>query len=319
MIVPSQIERIIVACFLLACCPPAAQNSPDIRVDVDLVTIAAFVADSSGAPAKNLRREDFTLLDNGRPREIQYLWQEDAPLTIGFVADVSGSQRGEVGKHQDSITKFVSRILRPDDQAFIVTVDADARVVADLTNSVDKLREGIEAIKFGLSSGPRLGESCRAPEGEQFPRRPFCNSAIWDGIYYIAKLKMKSLPGRKAMILLSDGLDEGSRHSVNDAIEAARSADTILYAIGRQGILAKIGDAHGMQRIVSETGGKMVRASAEPFAEMENELRNLYILGLVPPEDARDGKFHKVEVKVNRRGATVRARKGYTASGGIPK
>lgn len=319
--------RIIVGCFFLACSPAFAQKPADIRVDVDLVTVAAFVEESTGAPVKGLRREDFTLRDNGQPREINSLWQEDVPLTIGFVADVSGSQIGALRKHKETITTFLSQTLRPEDQAFIVTVDAEVRVVAELTNSIEKLRTGIDAIRLprrGSSpAGERLGEPCRSSQGVRERRgRILCASAIWDGVYYTSKLKMKSLPGRKALILLSDGFDAGSYHSVNDAIEAAQSADTMVYGIRHLSILQKtsymtpimLATHRGMQRLAEETGGQMLKDSKESFAEIETELRNLYVLGFVPPEQTRDGKFHKLEVKVNRPGATVRARKGYTAS-----
>ena len=100
-----------------------AQTVPNIRVDVNLVTLAASVSDRNGAPVQNLHREDFVLFDNAEPREIKYLWQEmDLPLTVGLIADVSGSQSGLVGKHRQTITQFLRQVIGPRDRAFIVTV-----------------------------------------------------------------------------------------------------------------------------------------------------------------------------------------------------
>ena len=117
-----------------------AQQKPDIRVDVDLVTVACSVTDHNGAPVKNLKPEDFKVSDNGQPREIRNLWQEsDLPLTVALVADVSGSQAGYVKEHKEAITQFLKQVIGPRDRAVIVEVARQAWMLSDLTGSAADL------------------------------------------------------------------------------------------------------------------------------------------------------------------------------------
>jgi len=151
-------------------------------------------------------------------------------------------------------------------------------------------------------------------------------SALWHGIYTAARLKMKPVDGRKAMIFVTDGLDSGSIHSLTDAIEAAQNADTLVYTIrysalsGMYTLAAPtlaLGGRRGLRRLSEETGGRPYSSPKEGpagiFQEIENELRNLYVLGFVVPESDRDSQPHQLEVKSKRKGVSLRARKSYTA------
>src|SRR5689334_2803078 len=138
----------------LAQTPPA-----DIKVDVPLVSVSCSVTDRNGAPVQSLKREDFKLFDNGQPREIQYFWQEnDLPLTIGLIADVSGSQAGCIKKHRDTFARFLQQVLGPKDRAFLVTVGGDVKLVTPLTGSVDELVDGVNHLEMGQRRGTQLGE-----------------------------------------------------------------------------------------------------------------------------------------------------------------
>jgi len=315
--------------LLAAACAGRGQTPADIRVDVNLVTVACSVSDRNGAPAKNLRRENFALFDNGQPRDIRYFWQEtDLPLTVGLIVDVSGSQIGVIRKHRETITQFLAQVIGPQDRAFLVTVGPEVKLITDLTGSIEGLRAGVAAIGVGGRAGTQLGEPCRGPGA---PHRrwhliPGCGgTALWNGVYAAARLKMKPVTGRKALIVLSDGMDTGSFHSLTDAIEAAQSADTLVYTIRSLSpvlmisplAMARAAASTGMRRLAAETGGQAFPSAHDPtavFTEIENELRNLYVLGFTPPEDARDGKFHKLEVKAVNAEVTIRARRGYAAS-----
>jgi len=308
-------RRILFFAVALVCC---AQEPPDIKVDVGLVTVATSVSNREGAPVKNLRREDFELLDDGKPREVQYFWQEtDLPLTIGLIADVSGSQMGEISKHREDLTRFLAQVMSPRDRAFLVTVGGQVKLVTDLTSSIEELSAGVDGIELRRGAGTQLGEPCGR-------RRRGCGTPLWDGIFAAARLKMRPLSGRKALIVLSDGLDAGSSRNLTDAIEAAQSADTLVYTIRSFGMIARFSPmtriratvSNPMRRLSAETGGKAFSSPPDPtaiFAEIADDLRNLYVLGFTPPEAARDGKFHKLEVKIPKTGGTIRARKGYTA------
>lgn len=299
-----------------------AQQKPDLQVDVDLVTVACSVTDPGGAPARNLKREDFDLRDNGQPREISYFWREsDLPLTVALVADVSGSQAGFVKSHRDAIAQFLQQVIGPRDRAMIVQVAQQARLISELTGSLSDLNAAV--AKIGTPEGKQsamLGPPCR---NAQFPHT--CGgTALWHALYYTAAA-LRPVTGRKAIVVLSDGMDTGSDIKLNDLIETAQSAGTVVYPIKYANpmrfisITATIAQAvsHGLDRLSRETGGLLFpnpgRKTPEVFSQIESDLRNMYVLGFAPPEDAHDGQFHKLDVKIIGKDLTVRARAGYWA------
>jgi Ca-activated chloride channel family protein len=294
-----------------------------IRVDVGLVTVTCEVADRTGAPAKNLHVEDFELRDNGREQKIESLWQEqDLPLTIGLLVDVSGSQAAFIEAHRQAVTQFLSQILGPKDRAFLVSIGPEAKLVADLTGSINELRRAAEYMDPQQLSGTILGESCM----QTIPGRGCGGTALWNGVYASARQKMRWVQGRKALIVISDGFDTGSPHSLSDSIEAVQESGSVVYAIkyvdpsvtpSSAGISKRKAAERGLERLTDETGGYTFPDPgdnlAEVFARIEQNLRNQYVLGFTPPVEARDGRFHKLEVKMRPRGLTVRARIGYYA------
>jgi VWFA-related protein len=299
-----------------------AQQPPDIRVDVDLVTASCSVTDRGGVPVKGLKREDFNLRDNGQPREITNFWQEsDLPLTIAFVADVSGSQAGYVKSHREAVAKFFQQVLNPADRAMVVEVSQQSRLLSDLTASPDALSAAVERI--GTHEGkesPLLGPPCR---NASFPHT--CGgTALWHGVYYATR-QLKPVTGRKAIIILSDGMDTGSDISLTNVIEMAQSADVVVYSIKYASpmrfisLAATIAQAvsHGLERLSRETGGLSFanpgHKISDVFSQIESDLRNMYVLGFTPPSDARDGQFHKLDVVAARPGLNVRSRAGYWA------
>jgi Ca-activated chloride channel homolog len=301
------------------------QANPDIRVDVDLVAVSCSVTDRNGAPTRGLKREDFMLSDNGQPREITNFWQEsDLPLTIAFVADVSGSQAGFIKSHRDAVTQFFQQVMGPRDRAMVVEVARQAWLLADLAESSDALNAGVQRIgtRDGKQS-PLLGPPCRNPT---FPHT--CGgTALWHGVYYAAQ-QLKPVAGRKAIIIFSDGMDTGSDISLTNVIEMAQSAGVVVYTIKYANpmrfisLAATIAQAvsRGMERLSRETGGLSFpnpgHKLPEVFSQIELDLRNMYVLGFTPPNDARDGKFHKLDVTIDGAGLRVRARTGYWAEGG---
>jgi VWFA-related protein len=297
---------------------------PDIQVNVDLVTVACAVTTHAGTPARDLTLDDFKVLDNGQPRAIQNFWQEsDLPLTVALVADVSGSQAGFIKSHREAIAQFLKQVIGPRDRAMVVEVAQKSWLIAGLTGSSGDLRAAVEHI--GTPEGkqsPPLGPVCR---NENFPHS--CGgTALWHGLYYTAR-ELKPVPGRKAIIVLSDGLDTGSDIRLNDAIEMAQSAGTVVYSIKYASpmrflsITGTIAQAvsRGLERLSRETGGLTYpnpgHRTSEVFSKIEADLRNMYVLGFAPPADARDGKFHALEVTTTRPDLMVRTRAGYWALG----
>ena len=300
-----------------------SQQIPDIRVDIDLVTVSCSVTDRAGAPVRGLKRDDFSLRDNGQPRDIGYFWQEsDLPLSVALIADVSGSQAGFVKSHREAVTQFFKQVMTSADSAMVVEVARQARLLSDLTSSSNTLSAAIE--KIGTTEGkqsPMLGPPCR---NTSFPHT--CGgTALWHGVYYAAK-QLKPVSGRKAIVILSDGMDTGSDISLTNVIEMAQSAGVVVYSIKYANPMRFISPAatiaqavsRGLDRLARETGGLAFqnpgRKISEVFAQIESDLRNLYVLGFTPPSDGRDGKFHKIEVETTRPDLIVRARAGYYAT-----
>ena len=299
-----------------------AQQTPDIRVDVDLVTVACSVTDSKDAPAAHLKKDQFSLRDEGESREIRDFWQEaDLPLTVALVVDASGSQAGYVKSHRDAVADFLHQVIGPADRAMLVEIAQQARLLSSLTGSGADIDRAVQEIgSRQVRQAPMLGPPCR---NAKIPHS--CGgTALWHGIYYAAK-ELKPVSGRKAIIVLSDGIDTGSDVPLTDAVEMARSVGAVVYAIKYAtpmrflSLGATIAQAasHGLERLSKETGGVTFpnpgRRTSEVFAQIEAELRNLYVLGFTPPEAARDGKLHKLAVGVSGENLTARCRSGYRA------
>src|SRR5215469_1859209 len=176
-----------VAAALGFCAAIFAQRA-DIRVDVGAVNVACEVTDRHGAPVKSLSPADFELRDNGRVQTIDHLWQEDdLPLTIGLIVDVSGSQSAFIQSHRDAVTQFLKQVMRPQDRAFIATVGPEAKLLADVTSSPEELRRRIELIDVLHTPGAQFGESCESV----LPLAGCGGTALWNGVYAAARQKMK--------------------------------------------------------------------------------------------------------------------------------
>lgn len=311
--------------LLLLTAPALAAQHADIRVNVDLVTVACSVTDRGGAPVKNLKPEDFTLTDNGVPQKIGQFWQEsDLPLTVALVADVSGSQAMFVKNHRNAVAQFLSQVVGSKDRAMVVQVAQQAWLLSDLTNDQDALRESVSNIGQRESKDATLlGQQCH----HDGLFHGCGGTALWHGMYYTARLGLRPVTGRKAIVVLSDGMDTGSDVSLSDTIEMAQTAETVVYAIKYANPLrymslgATIAQAasRGLEKISRETGGLTFpnpgRRLPEVFSQIETELRNMYVIGFTPAVEVRDGKFHKLEVKPVRKDLVTRARAGYWALG----
>src|SRR5262245_49942019 len=208
------------AIFVLVAAPAArtqdADRAADIRVDVDVVQTSVSIT-RHGIPVKGLTRDDFKIREDNVPQVVKYFWQEhDLPLSIGLIVDVSASQAGLIGKHRETVTKFLRQVLGPGDKAMLMTVGPQARLITDFTTSIDDFGKGIDRIRMKNQSDPILGEPCHGtqkrirPLGRRKYTAPCGGTALWQGVYWAARSRMKPVQGRKALIVLSDGLDTGS-------------------------------------------------------------------------------------------------------------
>lgn len=300
----------------------AAQQTPVNPNDDDVVTIACAVLDRSGMPVRNLTIADFRIADNGRPREVRAVTAPDsAALTVAVVADVSGTQEDYIADHRAAIAQFLKDIVGPNDRAVVVQAGRQAWLLGEGTgsSSIDAA-----AAKIGVHQTKKtnlVGPPCR------LVRAPHTcgESALWHSLYHTVQ-RLKPAAGRKAMVVLSDGIDTGSDRTEAETIEAAQAAGVVIYSVKysspkNPGSIKKVVTekfTKGLEHADHETGGLTLSGSggkiAEPLSRIAADLRSMYLLTFTPPPDARDGRFHKLDVKTTRADATARTPTGYWAT-----
>lgn len=306
--------RLLLAVLGLAAAAAAA-DAPRIRVDVNLVNIAFTVRDARGALAGDLSKDDFEVLEDGVPQRISFFARSlDVPLSLALIADVSGSQEHFVKRHRHDMREFLQDVLSPRDQAFLVCFGNHLRLVGDFTASSRTLMNALDRFDHGDGHFPELGPAEDRVLG----------TAFYDALYYGVTAKLETVSsGGRALIVFSDGEDNSSAHHMLDAIEAAQSADTRIFAIryterrhGRLTARNKYGTSV-MARIARETGGADFDAGERNlraiFRQIGEELRASYELAYVSANPLRDGSFRKVAIRPRRDGFSVRAKTGYFA------
>jgi VWFA-related protein len=291
----------------------SSQNGPAFRSDVELVAIPCTVVDAHGVAVGDLTRDEFRVYDNGVRRTVENLWRDtDLPLTLGVIIDGSESQQEQRAEHRQTALELLEQILRPGDRAFVISVDEDVRLWVDLTATTAELRKQMAEYR-----GDLFGQPCQKRQGSVSGFRPtsVCGSSpLWNAIYDAARLKLRPLTGNKALLILTDGFDSGSSHTLNEAMDEVHRADATAYAIQYQsGFGGRF--APGLYRLVGETGGTCFRAPGGEYgpivSRIETDLRRRYVLGF-RPERLSFGKVrHDVRVEVTRPDLSVRARKTY--------
>src|SRR5580658_3828471 len=303
------------------------QSVETLKVNVEVVQLFFNVKDKHGALIPSLTKDNFDLFEDGKPQTIKYFKAEsDLPLTIGMLIDSSGSQMRVLDMEKEVGGSFLESTLRPKDEAFVISFDVDITLLQDFTNSVSRLRHALNVAKIntggvGCSGGP-IGPQGPIPCSASGQR----GTALYDAVYLASHDEFSHEVGRKAMILLTDGEDEGSRLKIKDAIEAAQKADAICYVLliadrGFYGGFGYSGDTE-MKKLTQETGGRVIEVGnkieklRQAFDQISQELRSQYNAGYVSTNTARDGSFRKVEIRPKQGDYNVQARSGYYASAG---
>jgi len=310
---------------LLAQTPPQTKppdDLPSITVDVDVVSILASVRDKRGALIPNLQKDDFTILEEGKAQTIKYFTREtDLPLTIGLLVDVSGSQRNLIDIERHAASQFFSQVLRKKDEAFLISFGEETELLQDYTGSARLLSQGLNQLRVssgvgGISPGPvpTIGQ----PRG----------TVLYDAIYLAASEKLKTEVGRKVIVVITDGVDQGSRLTRNQAIEAAQKADAVIYSIeyydpgaygyGRFMTFGGSGGEGELHKMSDETGGHVYKVDrSHPldmvFRELQDEMRSQYSIGYTPVNGLKDGSYRHLDVKLANKDLKAQARKGYYA------
>jgi len=315
--------------------------------------VLATVRDKHGKIISNLTKDDFVLQEDGRLQAIDYFAREsDLALRLGLLVDTSLSQRKVLDQERTASYSFLDHLLRPEkDLAFVIHFDRDVELLQDFTPSRPKLQAALQALQTpqfegGRGSGGGSGSGNGGSPGGGGNRHRGGGTALYDAIFLASDELMSKQQGRKALIILSDGVDRGSKETLAEAIETAQRSDTVVYSIlfkddegyghpggGMMGPRGPYGGGghHGgggrypqeerpdgkkiLQQISKETGGRIFEVSKKQtvdkiYTEIEEELRNQYSLGYTPEKNSGPG-YHKIQLTTKNKDLAVQARDGY--------
>jgi Ca-activated chloride channel homolog len=282
----------------LAQTPTPTQKPYTLEVDVDLVSITAVVHDKAGHFISGLGPKDVQVFEDGVPQKVSLFQEakggaEKIPLSVALVLDASGSMKPNVAFLQEAATSFVAK-LEPEDEALVVQFNESVKASAEFTSDPDRLENFIDGLQA------------------------WGGTSLYDALQYALE-RIRDRPGRKAVIVFSDGDDTTSSVGQGPVVDYARAVESTIYAVGirggttgaapPRGFLKKIADETGGQYFFPDRVGDLIRV----FAEISAELHQHYLLAYAPTRPP-DGLFRKIEVRVNRKNAEVRVRKGYFAT-----
>jgi VWFA-related protein len=330
------------------------EGQPTIAVEVKTVSVLATVRDKHGKIISNLTKDDFQLDEDGRPQTINYFAHEsDLPLRLGLLVDTSLSQRRVLDQERSASYSFFDKLLRQDkDLAFVIHFDREVELLQDFTPSRPQLQAALQKLSTpqfdgGGSNGGGGGGNGGGGGGGRGRGSHGGGTLLYDAIFLASDELMSKQQGRKALIILSDGVDHGSRETMAEAIATAQRSDTIIYSIlfadeeenySRPGGFGMGGHGGGMgggrgggryppqeqrpdgkkilEQISKETGGRMFKVSKKDtvdaiYAEIEEDLRNQYSLAYTPDKGNTVG-YHKIHLAVGKqKDLVVQARDGY--------
>lgn len=317
--------------------PPPDNSAPPpptetLHVTSNLVTEFFTVRDKHNALIPYLTKNDCSFFENKQPQKLtSFTAEATQPLTLGMMIDTSGSQQYLLPLEQQSADEFLSRVLRPKDQAFVVNFDVQVSLDQDFTNNVHELQHAINDVQINTGAGngqvgvPGIGEGPVPTQGQ--PK----GTLLYDAVYEASNNKLRGQTGRKALILLTDGEDEGSDTKPAQAMAAAENANAIIYVIliadprqygGGYGFPMGYTGAYDMNRLTQATGGRVINVGhngkklEDAFDQIEQELRTQYVAQYVPTDKNMDGSFRRVDVFCHDQddpNLKVQARKGYFA------
>lgn len=295
------------------------QSMETLKVQVNVVQLFFNVKDKKGALIPNQTKDDFELLEDGKPQTIKYFTAEsNLPLTLGILIDSSGSQMRVLEMEKEVGGAFLNDILREKDEAFVIDFDVNVDLLQDFTNDVHRLKAALNKAKINTGGGGGIPGMGGGPVPTSSPR----GTLLYDAVYLAAHDELSHEVGRKAMILLTDGEDQGSQLRIRDAIEAAQKSDSICYVLliadrGFYGGFGYSGDSE-MKKLAGETGGRVIEVGnkmdklKDAFEQIARELRSQYNIGYTPTNTTQDGSFRKIELR-SKQGYKIQTRSGYYA------
>lgn len=288
-----------------------------IKSQVTLVNLFATVRDKSHRVVTDLKKEDFRVAEDGHDEQIAFFSKEMAlPITLGLLLDTSGSEQYMLGAIQDAGGRFMHRVLKKGDEAMVISFDSDVDLLSDFTDDKTILDRAINKARINIPGGGSLAGN-PGPIGSQ----QITGTALYDAIYLACGEKLNGEAGRKAILIVTDAEDEGSKVRLEEAIEAAQRTDTVIHILLVADPRFGGGNVSVAHRLTEDTGGRLIivrseKHMEEAFDQISEELRSQYTLGYYPTNNSRDGKFRKIKVDMTNHDLKVLARKGYYAPRG---
>src|ERR1017187_7412104 len=307
--------------------PSADEESvATFKVQVNLVNVFFTVKDKAGNLVPHLTKDDCSVSEDKAPQTLKnFVAETHQPLTLGILLDTSGSQQRVLPLEQDAGSQFLERVLKPKDEAFLLSFDVNVDLLQDYTNSPRMLSRAMAKAEINTAGGngaagiPGAGggtiPTIGAPKG----------TLLYDAVYLASNEKLNQETGRKAMIVLTDGEDEGSRIKINDAVAAAQKSNAIIYVIliADTGFYGNFGFGYSgysaAKKMSEETGGRVINVGnngkklEDAFQQIQDELRTQYVASYTPSNAKLDGTFRHIGVECRGDGLKVQVRKGYFA------
>ena len=295
--------------------------SQTLKVSVNLVDIYFSARDHNGF-VTGLSKNDCQLYEENKLQTIKNLTAEkNLPLTIGILLDTSGSQQHVLPLEQESGNRFLREVITPKDEAFLISFDVNVDLLADFTNSPRELGRAIDKASINTASSsagiPGIG-------GGPLPTNNPRGTLLYDAVYLASHDKLSAQTGRKIIVMLTDGGDQGSQETLKSATEAAQKSNAIIYVIliADHPFYGGMGGAFNgrsqMESLARDTGGRVIdvgnngRKLEDAFDQIQDELRTQYLASYTPENKNADGKFRKIKLDCGK-GLDIQARKGYYA------
>ncbi len=278
-----------------------------IRVQVNLVNLFATVRDKHKAIVTGLKQDDFQVYEDGQLQEItNFSAESNLPITLGILIDTSGSEYYMLSGEKEAGSRFLGRVLRKGDLAMIMSFDTDVDLLADFTDDRGLLDRAINRAQINVPVG---GVIVQGP----LPTSGSGGTNFYDAVYLAAHDKLSEEAGRKAIVVLTDAEDTGSKLQLGDAIEAAQRTDTVVHILL---VAADGGDQSVARRLTDDTGGRMIIVRSErnleqAFDQISEELRSQYTIGYTPTNKKHDGSYRKIRVEMKNKDYSVLTRRGY--------
>lgn len=295
-----------------------------LKINVNLVNVIFNVKDKNGNLVPHLTRNDCTITEDKSPQTIKnFTAESDLPITLGILLDTSGSQYRVLPLEQQAGGQFLEQVLRKKDEAFVISFDVDVDLLQDYTNNARQLSRALDKAEINTAGGNGAAGIPGAGGGTVPTVGSPKGTLLYDAVYLAANEKMTQETGRKAMILLTDGDDQGSDHKITEAIAAAQKANVMVYTI----LLADVASYGGwgyngysaMKRMTEETGGRLINVGNNgkkleaAFQQIEDELRTQYVATYTPTNIKLDGTFRHLGVECRGDGLKIQTRRGYYA------